>query len=663
MMYSITLDFETRSRVDLKACGTDVYASDPSTDILCLAVIDNNGMEWLWFPHKRKTPPSGLVNALKRAEEYRAFNARFDKLIYEYIAVSDYDFPELDSDKWWCLAAQCRLNALPGSLDDATRASNAKHRKDHAGAALIRKLCIPNAAGEFNTDPVELDKLGQYCLQDVRATIALMSTTRPATDEEKQHWRINERINDAGVTIDRELAELAARYAAQEKAELGARLSKLTGGAITKVTQTQRVLKAFREEVKNPELLRCITKAGKNLKGGEVKYTLDKNARGLLLDSELLTGYWREVIELIDQGSNSSVSKFAAMLRRRDPETDRVHGAFIFAGAGQTHRYSSKGLQLHNMRRDCWKVDEAENLIDDMAAGKDLPAPVMDTLARLLRPAVVPAEGCKLIVGDWSSIEARALPWLTLDPLAEAMLDVFRRGDDVYVSTAQGMGIDDRQIGKVATLSLGYGGAVGAFMAMAANYGVDLPENQVLRIVDLWRRANPWAVRFWAALERAAVKALRNPGTAFNAGRLRYVFVPGILGGTLMCILPNNAVIQYPYARLENGSVTAMKASVKPRADSTDEWPRMTLWGGFMAENATQGLCAYLLQELLQDMVLDGLPVIAHCHDEVILEVPALKMEIENALAEVKEYMEYVPEWAEGLPLAAEPVSMWRYGK
>lgn len=664
-MIVVGLDFETRSLVDLKVCGVDNYATDPSTDIICCSFINkDSGHRWLWYAGTKL--PADLVLCLQMAGEIEAHNARFDQLIYECVAVNDYGFPVLDKTKWVCTAAQCRVNALPASLDAATRAIDAKHKKDHSGSGLIKKLSIPNIKGEFNQDPKLIEKMGLYCMRDSLAMVDMTGKLRELSVADKLDWQTNERINDAGMLVDIELAALAQKYAVEEKEELGVRLERLTDGHIDKVTQTARLLKVLITRfAPQSKLLKCITKAPD--KTGIPKYTLDKAARSQLLANPDLKGNYREIVELIDQGGNTSVSKFSAMLNRADPLTGRVHGAFIFAGAGQTQRYSSKGLQLHNMRRDCWGAEEAEELKDIMRVGGDIAAKtglsVMDTLARLLRPTIIPAKGHKFIVGDWSAIEARVLPWLSGSAGGELALQVFRDGVDVYVQTAINMGLEkeDRQIGKVANLSLGFGGGVGAFQAMATNYGLTLPDDQVQGIVNMWREANTWAKKFWHVLELASVNAVQNPLEKFCAGRVEYIFLPKTLGGTLMAILPNSTVIQYPYAKIEGGCVTAMKASVQPPADSTYDWPRMSLWGGFLAENNTQATAACLLREVLSDMVGDGFPVVGHVHDEVILEV--MDCEVEQTLLECQDYMEAVPEWANGLPLNAEPVIMSRYGK
>lgn len=664
-MIVIGLDFETRSRVDLKACGTDVYASDPSTDIICCSFIEKiTGCEWLWYAGD--PIPKELRLALRMADEVEAHNARFDELIYEYIAVNDYGFPELRKKVWVCTAAQCRVNALPASLDAATRAANAKHKKDHTGTALIRKLSIPDKkTGEFNRDHKLIMQMGAYCMTDSRAMVSMTKTLRPLSEADKRDWQVNERINDRGVLVDLELAHLAQQYAEAEKTELGAQLSRLTDGVITKVTQTTKLLKTLKPLFEDkPELRKCIEKVAKD---GTVKYTLDKAARSQLLEVDHLDPHFKEVIDLIDQGGKSSVAKFTSMTNRADPETGRVHGAFIFAGAGQTQRYSSKGLQIHNFSRDCWNAEETEELLTKMRAGERIPK-VMETLAKLLRPALIPAPGHKFVVGDWSAIEARVLPWLSGSVGGGEVLQAFVEidtnndpKDDMYIRTAASMGLKDRQIGKVANLSLGFGGAVGAFQAMAKNYGLFLEDSVVQAVVNKWRRANPWAKDFWKELERASVRAVRSPLKVVTAGRVRYVFVPEILGGTLMCILPNDTVIQYPYARIERGGVTAMKASVQPKADSDDEWPRMSLWGGFLAENITQATSACLLRDLLADLIRDLFPVVGHVHDEVILEVP--NAEIDVTRLELQEYMEEAPAWAKGLPLKTVPEIFERYGK
>jgi DNA polymerase len=275
---------------------------------------------------------------------------------------------------------------------------------------------------------------------------------------------------------------------------------------------------------------------------------------------------------------------------------------------------------------------------------------------------LIPAKGQSFVVYDWSSIEARVTPWLSKD--GEETLQVFRAGRDIYVAVAARMfhipedQVTDaqRQLGKIAVLACGFGGSVGAFAAMSRVYGVHLPESDARRIVDLWRRANPWAVPFWSDLEVAYTRAIRHPGTSFAAGRIKYL----MQGEHLWYALPSGRVLSYPYARIEEDGVTYAKAAWKPAANAK-EWPRARLWKGLACENIVQATANDLLRHTLRKLDETGIPVVAHVHDEVVAEVPS--DEAEAAAKTMLEVMTTAPAWASGLPLAAAGKVMLRYGK
>ena len=666
----LVIDFETKSRVDLLTAGTDKYAQDPSTEILCMAAAftkPDDDREWLWFPKDGPLPVSflkALVEHRRRGGLVAAWNARFDEMIWECIGVEDWDFPILGFDEWYCLSAQARVNALPANLDDCTRALNAEFRKSHAGKALIRKLCIPQKDGQFYNGASELAELGVYCLDDVRASVDACNRCRVMSPIEHEDWLVNERINDRGIRIDRPLAMAATEYAEVETVAIGKELHQLTGGVVTKHTQNQRIKKWLLPRI--PPIVEFLMTVYAN---GVKKHSLAKDIRAEILNradsGEIeITNQVYNVIACLDDGNKSSVAKFKRMVQRADFETDRVHGAFMYAGAA-TLRYTSRGLQVHNFKRDCWTDYDAGNIRSMMLAGHKIDeGTVMETLAKLLRPALIPAPGCKLVVGDWSAIENRALPWLADDPRAEWKLAMFRDDVDTYIAAAADIGSDNRQLGKVIELSFGFGGAKGAFSAMARNYGLAVPEHEVKRLVGVWRRKNSWAEPFWNKLEKSAKLAVRNPGTTFEAGRVSYTFAPGLMDGSLICELPGGHHITYPSTRLnsvrteygDQWELTALKANFKPKADAK-EWPRFKLWRGLLAENVTQAFCAALLRWALKEV--DN--VILHCHDEIGIEVP--EEEAEKAADHLQRVMEAGPKWAVGLPLTAKPKILSRYGK
>lgn len=671
----LVTDFETRSRVNLKAAGAWRYATDPSTEVICCG-FKLGERRWMWHSldiygdDADALFPPWLVEAIEN-NLLAAFNAAFDRLIWEHVAVPRNNFPPVSLNRWYCVASLARINALPGNLDDASRAINPNIRKDHRGAALIRKLCIPRGDGTFDEDSKSLHEMAAYCAQDLEATDNVIKNCRPMLQSEHHDWQVNERVNAHGITIDSWLATNAVRYAYDEAQEIAAELNRLTNGRITKHTQSQRIRDYAKETLED---CGAPLDAMVRYKDGVKKYSIDKAARAQLLDraQELdLPFVLVRVLELTDDGSRSSVAKFQRMLNMASPVDNRVRGAFIHAGAGQTQRFSSRGLQLHNMVRACWTEDETENVADLMAVY----APIqncMSALAKLLRPTLVAAEGCQLVVGDWSAIEAMALPWLAGEtPGALADLKLFSESPGaVYERTASDLGTDDRQLGKVARLSFGYGGGKGALQAMARGYQMRIDDNTAQTLPIIWRRHNAWAVDFWRSLERAARRAIAHPGTQYTAGRVAYQFAPALLGGTLLCILPGETVIQYPQARIEQvqtkfglkSSITALKAAWKPAADATT-WPRVTLWHGLLAENADQAFCASILRHTLRRLDSEPGPgdVVMHVHDEPVVEAP--EDAIELAAQRLHDVMNDVPEFAAGLPLRAEVSIVDRYGK
>jgi DNA polymerase len=393
-------------------------------------------------------------------------------------------------------------------------------------------------------------------------------------------------------------------------------------------------------------------------KDGEMKYSIDKTVRANLLNCEDVPPHVQEVIQCADDLWASSVAKFSRLAQLADVEDQRVRGAFVFAGGSATGRASSYGAQVHNFTRKC--AEEPEAVRNAMVRGHAIVPTygkrVTDVLKGMLRPALIPARGKYLVVADWAAIEARANPWLS--GRGENKLELFRTGEDVYkVNAAATFGVavadvtkDQRQIGKVQELACGFAGGVGAFAAMGRAYGISLPEPVAKRMVDGWRRANPWSVPYWSALEEAYTRAMRNKGHEFSVGRVTYLFD----GQHLWYALPSARVLCYPFAKLDADGVTYAKAAWKPAADAK-EWPRARLWKGLACENITQATANDLLRHTLRQ--LDD--VVLHVHDEVVIETDRP----EEMAVRLKEVMCTPPPWAKGLPLDAEVAIMSVYGK
>ena len=632
------LDFETRSACDLKAAGVYNYAQDPSTDVLCMSWAFDDDDVQTWTPDQpfpeRVRNHKGLIYA---------HNAAFERLIFWYVLQINFDLTQ-----FVCTATQARANCAPGSLEDVGRFAGASMKKDHRGSQLIRLLCIP----PFRNDPALIAEMVAYCEQDVRAMRSISKALRPLSADELLDYHVNERINDRGVLVDVPLCKAAIKYASDELIEIEQIVAEVTEGAITSVRSPK--MRQWVIERVGPQALKLM----ETYKDGEMKYSIDKTVRANLLNCEDVPPDVQEVIQCADDLWASSVAKFSRLASLADVEDNRVRGAFVFAGGSATGRASSYGAQVHNFTRKC--AAEPDAVRTAMVRGHSIVPRygkrVTDVLKGMLRPALVPAAGKHLVVADWAAIEARANPWLS--GRGENKLELFRTGEDVYkVNAAATFGVavadvtkDQRQIGKVQELACGFAGGVGAFAAMGRAYGISLPEPVAKRMVDGWRRANPWSVPYWSALEEAYTRAMRNKGHEFSVGRVTYLFD----GQHLWYALPSARVLCYPFAKLDADGVTYAKAAWKPAADAK-EWPRARLWKGLACENITQATANDLLRHTLRQ--LDD--VVLHVHDEVVIETDRP----EEMAVRLKEVMCTPPEWAKGLPLDAEVAIMSVYGK
>jgi DNA polymerase len=407
-------------------------------------------------------------------------------------------------------------------------------------------------------------------------------------------------------------------------------------------------------------------------KDGEPKLSIDKNVRFNLLalaeeNPDEVPAIVAEVIQCADDLWASSVAKFARAAALSDDEDQRVRGAFVFAGGSATGRASSFGLQVHNFPRRC--ADDPALARQAMVRGHKIVPQfgrrITDVLKGMLRPALMAPEGKRLVVADWAAIEARVTPWASNTNSGAEKLGIFARGEDVYKHNAAAtfhVRYDDvdkeqRQIGKVQELACGFAGGVGAFASMGRTYNVILTESDSRKMVDGWRRANPWSVNYWTALERAYTGAMRHPGKEITAGRVTYLFDKQ----HLWYALPSGRVLCYPFARFdEEGNITYAKAAWKPAADAK-EWPRARLWRGLACENITQAIANDLLRHALRRLEEEGFDVVLHVHDEIVLETDASTAE--DAAAALVKIMCTPPLWAAGLPLNAEVAIMQRYGK
>jgi DNA polymerase len=692
------VDFETRGTVDISA-GAYRYATQADAVVLSYA-IGMGPVRRIAVPRFPATLdmidlPTELLafhaKVMTGTGIWAAWNASFDRAIWNYATTG---FPELKPTQIIDVMAQAVASGLPPDLSAAAVASHSV-TKLASGRDLIRLFCLPASTATPQSHPEQWAAFLAYADRDIEAMRSVFLATRQlALAEWREYWAM-EAINDRGACIDLPMVEAAARLAAEDKVRANGELRAITGDPKMTVDMVKRLTAWLLDRL--PEEGRAIVtrRAEEVDEDGAVvrpaKHALTRRQVERLIAYVRATDQGAENAGLISRllqirlyGGSKTPAKFGRMLASH--VGGALHGQYVFNGAAQTGRASSRGVQVHNLARDT--LPDEPDVIDALTGGCDYnwlaarPDPVSRQLSLLIRPAFVPAGPENVFVwSDWSQIEARVLPWLAGDdPGALARLDVFRAVDndksvpDLYTRTAAALSrvpvgrVDKpmRQRGKVAELALGFGGSTGALQAMAAGYGLHLEDADALQTVARWREANPWCVAFWQALGDAADAAMRLPGLPQRAGRVVYTFAPGYLGGSLFCTLPSGRLLTYRalrYERVEekddDGRVTGRRRQLR----FSRGHGRVKLWHGMLAENIVQAVAADVLRGTLRQLeeFSGWMPVRLHTHDEVLVEVARGK--VAQAEAVLRTFMRQGFDWSRGLPLMSEETLGYYYSK
>lgn len=280
---------------------------------------------------------------------------------------------------------------------------------------------------------------------------------------------------------------------------------------------------------------------------------------------------------------------------------------------------------------------------------------VSGVLSELVRTAIIPEEGQRIVVADFSAIEARVTAWFAGE---EWRLQTFRDGGDIYCASASQMfhvpvvkhGINGelRQKGKVAELALGYGGGVNALKAFGADK-MGMSDEEMQETVDLWRESSPKIVELWRALEKAAIRCVaRRATTTSTLGNVRFDFESGILWMTL----PSGRRLAYYGAKYEETKFHPDRKSLTYMGvnQMTKRWERVETWGGKITENLVQATARDVLREAMFSLTEKGWDIRAHVHDECICTEPIGGKTVEQMCEAM---CPDIP-WAKGLPLNAD---------
>jgi len=683
-MNKLTIDLETRSRTKLTgpkvARGLYPYAEDPSTDVLCVALKWNDepvklfvpSEKWIkllaatvtgkmWIADGTLLTWDQVADMVNRADIIEAHNVNFERQLWFHVVHRRYGLPDLPRIKLRCSAAKAATVAIPRDLLGACNVMGTEVKKDEEGKRVMMKMCKPrtptkNNPSEWHEDPSDFAKLCRYCMTDVDAEHSLSEKLPEMPEYEQALFLLDMAINERGIYCDLEAIDKATAMVTQNEGNLLPEIQAITRGQVTSTRQTEEFRQwAWRQGLKLPDLK---------------KYTLEDALK------EELPAYLHRAVEIRQALSMTSVSK-ADTMKRWACSDRRIRGAMMYHGAS-TGRWAGKGIQPQNYPRNAFNDEEFEEFISsDLQWVNMLYGSAQLAASRALRGMLCAAPGNSLLCADYSGIESRVLAWLACD---EDKMNVFRTGKDPYLYAASaiyGKSYEDleaakkegkcpeRKIGKVVELASGYQGWVGAFASMADNYGIVVPEEEAKKAVSAWRDKHPSIVAFWHGLMAAAVNTVKS-GKEHSYGRIKF-----LIKDRWLCMrLPSGRLLYYydPYTYQAEDKYGRLRDTISFWGYKTDkdggvkQWQQLHLYGGLLAENATQAVARDILVNGMFHVEQSGYPIVMHVHDEAVAEIPT-PADPEYHIKEFERLLCVLPAWAEGLPLSAEGWCGRRYRK
>ncbi|MBR3873498.1 MAG: DNA polymerase [Clostridia bacterium] len=639
------IDIETYSSAPLPKCGVYRYADSSDFEILLFSyALDDEPVVTIDLACGERLPDAVLL-ALHDPETIKAaYNAQFER-----VCLSKYLGHWLDPHQWRCTAIMAAYLTLPARLADAAVALKLTQQKMEEGKDLIRYFSVPCKPTKTNGGrtrnlpehaPEKWALYKQYNAQDVETERAVRKALEayPLPEKEWELYALDQIINDRGVRIDKALVKKAIAVDSEFSARAYQKAQEIT-------------------ELENPG---SVSQLKAWLADQDVP--MESLAKKLVKEKAAETdGIVGELLKLRLELSKTSVKKYEAMARSVCKD-GRVHGTLQFYGANRSGRWSGRLVQLQNVPQNHLPdLDLAREIVKngEVDTIELLYGSVPNTLSELIRTAFIPKDGCQFIVADFSAIEARVLAWLAGE---DWVLDEFRGMGRIYEATASRMyhipketiikghpNYEYRQKGKQATLSCGYGGGVGALLAM----GAQMPEEEMQPLVEAWRAANPHIVAFWSAMERAARKVIREKHSA-RVGKIRMFYKDD----KLFMLLPSGRSLCYqsPHFttnRFGNDSIGYYAPSAAGKMVVQESF------GGKLCENVTQAIARDLLSHALLNLEAAGYPVVFHVHDEAVMEVPLDFGSVKAAC----DIMGQPPAWAVDLPLRAEGYCCMSYRK
>lgn len=636
-MKTLSIDIETYSDIPLQKTGVYRYCESPNFEILLFGYSIDSGPVQVVDLACGEHIPKEVLAALEDDSVIKwAFNAAFERVcLSRYLGYPTGEY--LDPESWHCSMVWAATMGLPLSLEGVGAVLGLEKQKLTEGKELIKYFCQPclptkaNGQRTRNRPFHAPDKWGlfkRYNARDVETEMGIQQKLSkfPVPPQVWEEYDIDQEINDRGVRIDMELVEQAIQMDARSRQELTDAMKRMT--ALENPNSVQQMKQWLSDNGMETDSL-----------GKKVVAELLKTAPPELA----------EVLTLRQQLAKSSVRKYQAM-EKTVCSDNRARGMFMFYGANRTGRFSGRNIQLQNLPQNHLPdLAEARALVrsGDFDAVKLLYEDVPDTLSQLIRTAFIPREGAQFLVADFSAIEARVIAWFAGESWRQ---EVFAKGGDIYCASASQMfkvpvekhGINGhlRQKGKIAELALGYGGSVGALKAMGA-LEMGLTDEELPQLVDAWRQSNPNIVKFWWAVDKAVMEAVRYKHTTTDYG-----LTFSCRSGMLFITLPSGRKLAYVKPKVGTNKFGG-ECITYEGIGSTKKWERLDSYGPKFVENIVQATARDILCYAMR--TLRCCSIVMHIHDELVIEAdPRMSLDA------VCEQMGRTPPWAKGLLLRAD---------
>ena len=661
-LHHLSIDLETYSTVSIGAAGSYRYILDPSFEILLFAYsLDGMPVEVIDVA-SGQVIPLWLKNALKNPLYIKhAYNAAF-----EWFALSKY-LGWLPPDQWRDTMLHALYCGYPASLDAAGRAMGLPEDKKKltTGKALIRYFCVPckpsNANGNRTRnlpkhDPAKWKLFKEYNGQDVVTEMEIdrRLSAFPVPAFVQKQWETDLTMNARGVAADMEMVSGALVIGATVKSQLMAEARQLSG--LDNPNSIKQLARWLTEATDSDAEITSVTK--------ETVATMLKQPQPANV---------QRMLEIRQELGKTSTKKYDA-LETCIADDGRVRGLLQFYGANRTGRWAGRLVQVQNLPRTyTHPLPPARQLVKDRNIDglRLMYGSINDTLSQLIRTAFVATPGNVLIDADFSAIEARVISWLAGQ---EWRLEVFRTHGKIYEASASQMfhvpiekikkGNPEyalRQRGKVAELALGYQGGVSAMRRMDTGHNLDdLSDDEVKGIVDRWRETNSIIRDLWNIVDSAAVTVITNGGAQTIRSETTDAVITlacelDVITGTryMTILLPSGRKLYYPSPEIGVNRWGNPSVSYMGQNQTTKRWERVETYGGKLVENIVQAIARDCLAIAIENLEAQGLHVVFHIHDEVVIDTPAWA-DNDTMLDTVTKIMTKPIPWAQALPLNAD---------